>query len=341
MMNKNLLLVFIKPLFLIIFCTLNMPLPAQSGQYVIEQRYVQQLVWVEDQYVLKYEVVIEKDEGRGYRAFTREFTEKPNLQISLIPGKYRYQVIPYDYLDQPGGASGWVILNILPSPVIPVEVQATGDDSYLLHSNVELVPGVNEIIINNPGELEIDKGALIVGKQESSGYRRQNNIFLGAAWLPLIPLNGRMQEIFGNEFYFSGVTFNFGMFFNKLKWFNPGVELSTSLYSLNHSQSDYTIKMQAGVIGINFLAQKQLPNPKMALTLRAGAGLGYQIGGLDSGQDILPIGGLQPQLNLELSWLWQFWKKLYLQTGIGYNLLLNQDNSSGCLRPWFGISWNF
>jgi hypothetical protein len=131
------------------------------------------------------------------------------------------------------------------------------------------------------------------------------------------------------------------MFFNKLKWFNPGVGLSASLYSLNHSQSDYTIGMRAGVIGLNFLAQRWLPNLKMALTLKAGAGLGFQIGELDSEQDIYPIGGLQPQLNIEFSYLWQFWKKLYLETGIGYNLFINQNNSSGCLRPWFGIGWNF
>jgi hypothetical protein len=150
-----------------------------------------------------------------------------------------------------------------------------------------------------------------------------------------------MQEIFGNEFYFSGVTFNFGMVFNKFKWFDHGVELSTSWYTLNHIQSDYSIDMRAGIIGINFLAKRSLPNRNMALTLRAGGGLGFQIGELNSEQDIYPIGGLQPQLNIEFSYLWRFWKQLYLETGIGYNLFISQDGSSGCLRPWLGVGWNF
>jgi hypothetical protein len=319
----------------------SLSLQAQSGRYVIEQRYVQQLVWVEDQYVLKYEVVIERDEGRGYRAFMREFTEKNNFQISLVPGKYRYQVIPFDYLEQPGESSGWIFLNILPGPIVPVEVQTTGDN-YLLRSDTELIPGVNEIVIKNPDELKTKEGVLIVEKQRLSDGEKQFNFFLSALWSPLLPLYGGMQEVYGNEIYLASTVFRFGVIYNNLKWwFDPGVELSTSWYTLNKVQAEYTIGMQGGVIGFNFLAQKRLPNQKMALTLRAGSGLGFQTGELTSDLDIYPTGGLLPQVNLDFSYLWQFWRQLYFEAGLSYNLFISKDNSSGCLRPWLGAGWNF
>jgi hypothetical protein len=304
---------------------------------------VQQLLWVEDVYVLKYEVVMERDEGNGYRAFTREFTESSGLLISLVPGKYRYRVIPYDYLGQPGDASEWVILDIIQAPIIPVEVLATGDDDYLLlpSDGSQFIPGVNEIIIKKPDELKNNEGVITVEKQAPVKDEKRANIFLCAAWAPLIPLYGRMQQTFGNGFYASGAAFHFGVIFNELKWFNPGLELSSSLYALNNVQDGYNIKIRAGVIGLNFLAQKWLPNREMAITLRAGAGLGFQTGELSSDQEMYPVGGLVPQINLEPSFLWLAMKQLYLEAGIGYSLFLTENNSSGGLRTWVGVGWNF
>jgi hypothetical protein len=316
-----------------------MSLPAQSGRYVIEQRYVQRIAWIGDEYVLKYEVVIERDEGEGYRVFMREFTESPSLQISLLPGKYRYRVIPFDFLEQAGEASAWVSLNVLPAPIIPVEVQTIGDDNYLLHSDSELVPGVNEIIIKNPDELKTNEGVITVEKQEPS--EKRINIYLCAAWAPLVPLYGRMQQVFGNEFSASGAALRIGAFYTKLALFNPGLELSTSWYALNNIQDGSKIEMQTGVIGFNLLAQKWLPNRKMAFNLRAGGGLGFQISELSTEQDSYPMGGLVPQINLEPSFLWVALKQLYLETGLSYTLFLNQNSHSGCLRPWLGIGWNF
>ncbi|MDR0473510.1 MAG: hypothetical protein LBH43_07570 [Treponema sp.] len=318
-------------------------LPAQSGYYVIEQRYVQQLVWAADEFVLKYEVAIERDEGKGYSAFMREFTTSPSLRISLIPGNYRYRVIPFDLLEQPGEASDWIVLNIPPAPVIPVEVQSIGDDNYLLlrSDGSQFIPGVNEIIVKNPDELKNDEGVITVEKKEPSGYDKRITIYLSAAWEPLFPLYGGMQHIFGSEFYASGATLRFGAIYNELILFNPGLELTTSWYALDHAQDDYNIGMQAGVIGFNVLAQKKLLNRKLAVTLRAGGGLGFQTGEIKSEQDTYPVGGLVPQINLEPSFLWLFMKQLYLETGLGCTFFLNQTGNSCCLRPWISVGWNF
>jgi hypothetical protein len=306
-MNRSLLLVILTTLFFI-----SRPLLAQDaqsgaqsaaqggGHYVIEQRYVQQLVWVGDEYTLKYEVVIERGEGRTYRAYSREFTEKPALQISLPPGNYRYRIISYDYLEQPGGASEWVNLEIKPAPTVSVDEQAESGSSDTL------------------------------------------SFYLSAAWSPLIPLYGRIQEIFGNEFYAVGASLRFGAFNNKLDWwFSPGLELSMSWYTLNKVQNNDTIKIQAGVTGFNIVAQKRFFNQKMAVTLRAGGALAFQIGETNTEQESYTIGGIAPQVNVEASFLYQVWKQLYLETGVNFTFHLNQNNSSGYLCPWFGICWKF
>jgi hypothetical protein len=304
MKNRCLLLVVFATLFFI-----SRPLLAQdaeqgsaqgAGHYVIEERYVQQLVWVGDEYTFKYEVVIERGEGRTYRAYSREFTEKPTLQISLPTGNYRYRIISYDYLDQPGGASEWVNLEIKPAPTVSADEQTEFASSDIF------------------------------------------GFYLSAAWSPLIPVYGGIQEIFGNEFYAYGASVRFGALYNKINWwFIPGLEFSTSWYALNKSQGGDTVGIYAGVIGINIVAQKKLPNPKMAVTLRAGGALAFQIGETNIADETNTIGGLAPQINVEASFLYLVWKQLYAEAGLTFTFHLNQNNSSGYIRPWLGAGWKF
>jgi hypothetical protein len=318
---------------------LSRPIWAQSGRYVIEQRYVQQIAWIGDEYTLKYEVVIERNEGGGYGAYLREFTELPAIQISLPVGNYRYRIIPYDYLDQSGEPSNWVNIDIKPAPIVSVEVKTNEDGSYVLHSNdnKQLIPDVNEIVIKNPDELEKQDGTLIVDKNTAAAA----DFYLSAAWVPLSPIYGRIQEIFGSDFYFTGAALRFGMLFNKIKWFTPGLELSTSWYALNKVQDNDKIGIQAGVTGFNLVARKRFAKQRMAFTLRAGGGLAFQIGEITIGDYSYSMGGLLPQLNADASILWFALKQLYLEAGVGFNHFINQNNSSGCLRPWIGIGWQF
>ena len=333
MTKRILLFVFLTTLFLF-----NHPLQAQSpsGRYVVEQRYVQRLEWIGDSYTLKYEVIIEQNDGPhgGYKAYIQEFTGKPNLQVSLPLGKYRYRIIPYDYLEQPGEASDWVNIEINPAPIVPVEVQKTDDGGYVLHpyEDKQIVPGVSEIVINNP-----DNPAL-TGKGETE---KPINFYVSAAWSPLIPLYGRMQEIFENKFYAAGASVRFGLLFNKPRWFSPGIELSASWYSLNKAQDNDKFGIQTGVTGFNFVAQKKFPYPKLAVTLRAGFALAFQAGEINVEEYSYTTGGLIPQINVEASFLWFAYKQLYLEAGLGFNHLIDKDDNSGCIRPWIGAGWRF
>jgi hypothetical protein len=94
-------------------------------------------------------------------------------------------------------------------------------------------------------------------------------------------------------------------------------------------------------MGINFLTQNWLPNQKMALTLRAGGGISFQVGDLNSGENLYLMDRLVPLLNLEPSFLWRVLEHLYVETGLSFTFFLNRNNSSACLRPWLGVGWSF
>jgi len=150
-----------------------------------------------------------------------------------------------------------------------------------------------------------------------------------------------MQEIFGDEFYAGGASVHFGAFYNKWKWFSPGVELSMSWYALNTDQDGEKMIIQTGVTGFNIAAQLKIPKPRMAVTLRAGFAFAFQAGKVNVEDYSYSTGGLTPQLNADLSLLWFAYKQLYLEAGAGFCHFLDKENNSGCLRPWIGVGWQF
>jgi hypothetical protein len=79
----------------------------------------------------------------------------------------------------------------------------------------------------------------------------------------------------------------------------------------------------------------------MAVTLRAGGALAFQIGETNIADETNTIGGIAPQFNVEASFLYLVWKQLYLETGVSFTFHLNQNNSSGYLCPWLGAGWKF
>jgi len=288
MSNKILFLIF---LFFILFIP---PLRAQSpGGGYYEERYVQQLVWIGDQYTLKYEVVLERNEDGRYKTYLVEFTETPSIQVSLPSGKYRYRVIPYDYLENPGEASGW--------------------------ETIEVKPASAAIAEKKPIPI---------------------NLYFGASWTPLFPLSGRMKEVFENNFYIAGASLRFGALYSKPKFFYPGIEFSASYYDLKNAQSADTIAVKTGLAGINIVAQKPLFK-RMAVTLKAGASVLFQVSEITVEDYSFWTGGMAPQINAEASFSLFATKKMYLEAGVGYNHILNKDGSSGVIRPFIGLGWKF
>jgi hypothetical protein len=99
-----------------LYCSFE--LYAQDSGYFLdtsgnEPRFIQRISWDGGEYALRYEVVIERETADGYRELLREFTAAQFIELSLLQGKYRCYVIPYDYLDQSGARSDWMYIEVL------------------------------------------------------------------------------------------------------------------------------------------------------------------------------------------------------------------------------------
>ena len=115
----------------------------------------QLLEWQEDypQYVLKYEVVIEKKDSdeAGWAEVNRFMTEgnetRIQIQPLLVPGLYRYKVITYDLIGIPEVESDWFEFNIYMAYVPQVrDVSASVN-----HSSTIYLDELNDGILNITG----------------------------------------------------------------------------------------------------------------------------------------------------------------------------------------------
>ena len=151
----------------------------------------QRLTWVADEYAMRYEVVIEQEEEGEYHSVARNFTEETFIEVSLPAGKYRCQVIPHDFLNQPIPVNEWMDFEVRPS--------------YHESITVDEIP---------PTEPEPEKAA---------EYQKQVDIYLSAAWVLLAPFYDENEGV--SPF---GVGTRFAIVSAKRRPLNPGVELAVS-----------------------------------------------------------------------------------------------------------------
>jgi hypothetical protein len=153
---------------------------AQVGYYT-ELRFVQRFAWIGDAYALRYEVVIEKEEDGGFREQHRALTNEVSIEFSLSPGNYRYQVIPYDFLNRPAAGSGWVNFTVYPA-LRPEINDFSPSYLYLNESAVHtlnilgrnFVPGA-EIELRRPGGVSIVPNNISIPRDGTSAQLNINN----------------------------------------------------------------------------------------------------------------------------------------------------------------------
>jgi hypothetical protein len=152
------------------FCSLliancSFELQAQSSGYFMDSsggeiRFIQRLAWIGDEYARRYEVIIEREEEEEYKELLREFTTASFIEVSLLPGKYRFLVIPYDFLNQSGERSEWMYIEVLTAlypelaPGIISDIDLRSDDTvYEMHVlGKNLVSGAIIFLLGPGGE---------------------------------------------------------------------------------------------------------------------------------------------------------------------------------------------
>ena len=356
----------IAALFLL-FCQ---ALYAQEVGYYIEYndgkpKFIQRLVWEKVEYALHYEVLIHILDNGGYREYARDTTDGDLLLVSLPPGKYRYNVTPYDLLKARGEPSEWREFEVLPAhqPVITSftpevfyldrildrELRLFGDnlleesEIYLQGSNGVLYPEKIIIAGGKSATLFFDDMKLVPGSYDIHvknpgglstqagrfvvGYRKPLDIFLKLAWTPLIPDYGDNSELDISAISFAGMSFSFEVVSSKRGDINGGLELAASVNYFDTGVGD-TILYTA--FDLNNVLQKRFNRGRMAITFRFGVG-----GAGDAENNDMGI-----KFNLGIEYMVRLYKVIYLETGLDYNIDVSSKYPN-FLKPRLGIVWQF
>jgi hypothetical protein len=163
-------------LFALLYCSFE--LQAQA-----ETRSVHRLAWVGGEFVLRYEVVIPREEVGGFRELHREFTEQSFIEVSLLPGRYRFEVIPYDYLNQAAPTSNWAGFEVRQAlrpeldVALPVYFYVNENAVHTLNISGRNLDPDAEIVLRRPG----------VSIVPNSKLSRDNNLYLSFNNDRLIP----------------------------------------------------------------------------------------------------------------------------------------------------------
>ena len=350
-------------------------------------RIFQRLVWdIIDEYALNYEIVIQVY-NNGYRDYYTETTTGFHINISLPPGFYRYSVTPYDYLGRRGEESDWEefvvlaahrprierfapyaffldqdfprVLNIAGfnflteseiylrganNNLIPIEVTIVNRRrAQLIFDDKTLIDGLYDIYIKNPGNLESHLGGFLVS------YRKPLDLFIKAAYTPVVPVYGDLKELFGTKLFLTGAAIGFEAVSSRRNTFNGGMEIAASAYfispagafriGLNNIAEGFMEANEGAAfadLDINMAFQKRFNRNKNTITARFGCGPTFftSYGSYDY-DDAISF-----HLNFGISSYFLIHEILYLDAGVDFSHYFIR-NSFGLIKPRIGLVWKF
>ncbi|MCL2762634.1 MAG: hypothetical protein FWD36_05450 [Treponema sp.] len=222
--------------------------------------------------------------------------------------------------------------------IVPVELEilAGGREARLHFTYDQLIPGIYEIYVRNPGGLDTRMRGFSINHHSPLAVNTSSlDIYMGASWISLALLS--KQDLF-----FSGWAGHFGMVFPVhmilpiQNLFNVGAELTASWYT-QEGEMHYQLAENS------LLIQKRFLDQKMALTFRAGVGLVLKISNagrdIRSESDLLDGGVIYG--NTGLSFLCHIWKNVYAEAGLNYTLIFTTGKPLNGLRPWVGAGFKF
>jgi hypothetical protein len=361
--------------------------PPEESAYSIRQTetgplFIQRLRWPGSSYVYRYEVIVEKRNRNGtYTELRREPVEENYAEFSLEPGRYRFQVLVYNLLDQFEYAMDWMEFTVYEA--LQPEITGFSPRAFFLDEDTRWVITVNGENLLEESDLYLRSGERIIRPSgyESEGtrarlifndhllvpgvytvyvqnpggleselgtftirYRKTFELNLSAGYAPVFPRAGFLFDLFDDPLYPLGAYGRAGFIFLKRPWGFAGIEAAFSWTALTKTKDDYTAEAQFLNEGLNLVYQKYLQNRTMAFSFRAG-------GGFTSVLDLKfsyargsseSRNSLIPSVNGGLSFMWLVRKPFFLEAGVDYVQTFPSDSPRpGFIRPFAGAGWQF
>jgi hypothetical protein len=300
------------------------PAPSPTEEANIRPRHVR-LTWTGDENALRYEVVVEQAVNGNYLEILKESTEASSVVISLLPGSYRYRLIPYDLLNHPRTRTEWKTFEIPAALTSEPEVFSPDIPKTNLETNIE-----DTLFIHDESTSSIDE--LI---EQTKPFETIPSFFW-LSWATFTPLYGELIQYFGFKIFPLGLRLGFDMILLERGSFNGGMELAASWFYIDTFFDEHHIEVHTIMLDFNFLIQKQFSYQRATLSFRIGMGLTI-LANNDPSKNVVGLDPLTGQINLGISFLWLIKGSSYIETGIDFSHLIGW--AAGSLRPWisFGI----
>ena len=278
-----------RKLYLILLLFLfTLPVFAQNSNFYIDTesgfpRFIQRLSWSGGENALRYEVIIQRLSYESYVPHLVESTIEHFIEVSLPPGEYRFQVIPYDALNRPSEESEWAYIQVF--------------QYYSELAEAEPEP-----------ELEPERSPEM---QKLYDLMESLMIRIGVSWKPIIPLYGDADL---KSLYSSGAEAHINIFStNAFKNLNFGNEMTVQWYTLDNIEHNI-------YVGVYFFVLKWFGSEKYAFSCRIGGlfpiqtedgSIGFSMGGtfhwrifnnllLEMGLDFSNRGMINPRAGFSL-----------------------------------------
>ena len=336
----------------------------------MERRLVQRLAWTGDELTLRYEVVIEKETEGNYEPHFIDFTNDNFIIVSLHPGKYRYRIIPHDFLDQPGESSQWANMEVLPflepeiEKISPSFFYIKRDGLYTLTVTGTNIAPEAGIYLRTLGGAPITPVSTDISEDGASAALTFDSDHLQSGEYELVIRNpGGMETCKGGITFASRTGGNsplvinlsavwsplfpiYGETYSQNTVVFPGASVRLGMYSSNISALHNTgLEITAGyytfgeqhaiTIDLNFAAQKKLPNQTMSLCFRFGAGCAMPL----AAEEYPPLWDML-NTNTGVSFQWLAVRALCFEIGIDYAHRFTKPHS-GAFKPWIGAGVQF
>jgi len=306
---------------------LCLTVPASLWAQNTEPRFIQRLTWVGDGYATRYEVIIERDEDGKYKRALREFTTDFFIEVSLSPGKYRFQVIPYDFFNHPVPVNEWMNFEIQQAIINPEEPESKDEvqQTALNPEEPESKDEVQQAAIN-PEEPESKDEITVPNPEPKRATKNRNpfDIYLGLAWLPSVTIYGG-NESSDEKLSPYGAGLRLAIFSTKHNLFNFGIE-GNSAWHLSPGLPP----VHSLTIDFNVAARYLKGNA--ALNFKMGVGVNINA----SPESV--ANQYTGHANFGVSVLWLPLKHLYLEIGMEY---VQSFSNSGSLHPLIGLGYRF
>ena len=177
------------------------------------------------------------------------------------------------------------------------------------------------------------------------------DFFIKAAFTPVIPIYGELNELFGAKLFLPGLTFGIDIITSRRAALNAGFELAYCAYLLNPAFSfktgyeniiDGFYYAQDGIFfqdfNINVVLQKKFNKRKMAVSLRSGCGITFANGFGDYDRK-----HYKGHFNLGSSFLLLLYERFHLETGADFSHITKSadKDASGLIKPKLALVWKF